>query len=103
MAWERRGTAGPFYYRSVRRGGRVVKQYFGKGSTAQQAAQEDEQRRAAREQERRAIVAEMAQDQSIRLMTNDFEEETKLLTEASMLAAGYRRTNYGPWRKQRGN
>ena len=103
MGWESRGKAGPYYYRSVRRGKRVLREYLGRGVAAERAAREDEQLRAARAQEHQAIIAEMAQAEPIQLMADNLEEEITLLTEASMLTEGYRRTNYGPWRRKRGN
>lgn len=101
MGWERRGTAGPYYYRSERRGNRILKQYCGKGQAAQQAAREDEQRRATRERDRREVLAEAAQAGQIELVTKELDEATKVLAEASLLAAGFHRPNYGPWRKRR--
>ena len=102
MAWEQRGTAGPYFYRSVRHGGRVTKVYYGKGVAAGEAAKKVERRRVAREQGRRAILAEMAHADPIRLLTAEADAEMKLLTEATMLAAGFHRSNYGPWRRRRG-
>ena len=45
MAWEQRGTH-TYYYRSVRRNGRVTKEYLGTGLRAAHSAAQDTTRRA---------------------------------------------------------
>ena len=56
MAWEeRRGRA--YYYRSVRRGGRVAKEYVGPGPIGEPTASLDAERRAESDQERRRRAA----------------------------------------------
>ena len=100
MAWERRGNR-RYYYRSIRRGRRVVKQYFGRGPLAEQAAREDAERRAARERERQAMLAEMRGMQEVARLTDQVETDARLLLDATMLASGLHRPNYGPWRRKR--
>lgn len=100
MAWEWRGNAGPYFYRSVRHGTRVVREYHGKGIAAELAALRQQRRRLARQAARQAVLDELAQTRPVLTLTGEMDEETKLLAEASMLAAGYRRTNYGRWRKR---
>lgn len=102
MGWERRGTAGPYYYRSLRRGRRVVKQYFGAGDEAQRAPREDAERRASRAAQRQAVREETGQVQPIARLTNNVAIDANLLLEAVLLASGLHRHNYGPWRARRG-
>jgi len=47
MAWEQRGPH-TYYYRSIRRHGRVTKDYLGTGPLAEFCAAEDAARRAQR-------------------------------------------------------
>jgi len=47
MAWEQRGPQ-TYYYRSIRRHGRVTKDYLGTGPLAEFCAAEDAARRAQR-------------------------------------------------------
>ena len=58
MAWEQRQRGGRYYTRSRREGGRVVREYVGKGPIGEAVAQLDQLDRAARESERRAWKAE---------------------------------------------
>jgi hypothetical protein len=37
------------------------------------------------------------------LLTGEIESDAQLVLEASMLLMGYRRRNYGKWRKKRAN
>jgi hypothetical protein len=100
MGWEYRGEAGPYYYRSVRCGETVRRKYFGKGLAAQLAAREDAERRAAEAAEQLELMAEIKQTQMNDLLAFEIDSNANLILEASMLTAGYRRTNYGPWRRQ---
>jgi hypothetical protein len=102
MGWERRNsTSHLYYYRGRRINGRVVKEYFGNGFAAHQAAREDAERRADRDAERKAIIAEKIQMQPIHEMATDLDDATAILVEASMLAGGYHRINYGAWKRRR--
>jgi len=68
MAWEQRGSQ-TYYYRSIRRNGRVTKAYLGTGPLAEISAAEDAERRAQRHTEaeawRQEQVALDALDQQI--------------------------------------
>jgi hypothetical protein len=101
VGWEWRGHAGPYFYKSVRDGKRVRREYYGKGLQAQLVARELEHRQTALHAERQAVLDEMASTQPVFTLTNDMDVDAKLLLEASMLAAGYGRVNYGRWRKHR--
>src|SRR5262245_23668966 len=105
MGWERRGPAGrAYYYRSRRMSdGRVVKDYCGHGGRAYAAAAEVARRTAARRADRLAVERAVVALATLDRLTEAFSDGVRLLTEALLLANGYRRTNFGPWRKQRGH
>ena len=100
MAWELRGNK-RYYYRSIRRGRRVTKEYFGRGPRAEQAAREDEKRRAECEHERQAMMQDILEIQEITRMTNQVQADVRLLFDAALLASGFHRNNYGQWRAKR--
>jgi hypothetical protein len=103
MAWERRGANTRYYYRSRRTAdGRVVKDYLGRGPRARSAAQADAAAAAGRAADRAALVAEQARLAGADLLADALGEAAGLLFTAAMLAGGFRRCNYGPWRKRRG-
>src|SRR5262245_58531616 len=104
MGWERRGSAGrEYYYRSQRTtNGKVVKEYCGQGGRARALAAGVARRIAARGADRLAVERAAAALASLDRVTEAFTDGVQLLTEALLLANGYRRTNFGPWRKRRG-
>jgi hypothetical protein len=53
MSWETRGVYGPYYTRSRRVDGRVVREYVGRGPLAEIIAQADEAEREAHRLQRR--------------------------------------------------
>jgi hypothetical protein len=101
MGWERRGTSGASYLYLSRRdaAGRVVKQYLGRGPQAQEAARALARRAADRHALSQARATLAGPEASMAAL----HAATGALLEAALLAAGYRRHNYGPWRKRRGH
>lgn len=89
MTTESRGKK-KYYYRSRRVGGRVVKEYVGTGEEHDADAA-----RHAAEQERRKEF------ERINVMLDVLDEVCEIAIEQQMEAAGYHRTNGGPWRKRR--
>jgi hypothetical protein len=81
--------------------GRVRKEYLGNGDRARQAAREDAEARAAKQTELAAIAAATTRSASTLALTDDLVELSTRLMEATLIATGYCRRNYGPWRKQR--
>jgi hypothetical protein len=100
MAWERR-KPGRYFYRSRRVGGRVVKDYFGKGAVALLAADLAEEARARRAEDAAALCAEQVHLEALDRPPAALDRACALLTTAALTAGGYRRYNYGPWRRRR--
>jgi hypothetical protein len=100
MAWERR-RRGFFYYRSKRVGGRVVKQYYGPDPIGQLAADLAQEARARRAEDAAALCAEQARLEALDRPPAALDRAGALLAVAVLTAAGYRRYNYGPWRRRR--
>ena len=96
MALEHRGNR-KYYYRSRRVNGRVIKEYVGSGAEAEEAHRRDAEARK-RDEEFRDYMKE---NERIELMMQIVDICIEVLMEATMTAAGYHRTNGGPWRKKR--
>jgi hypothetical protein len=102
VAWERRGGR-RYYYRSVRRGGRVMKEYVGSGGLAEATARLDEQDRKRQEVEAQARQEEVRRMESLEAPIRELCEATETLVRAALIAAGYRQHNRGEWRLRRGD
>jgi hypothetical protein len=100
MAWERRGGQA-YYYRSVRDGGRVKKEYLGAGEFAEALARSDEAIRRARqmERERGRAEAERLRELAAPVLRLD-EAADELLRAEELVAAGFHR-HKGVWRRGR--
>jgi len=101
MPWEMRGANGPYYTRSRRVGGHVVREYVGKGPLGQLAAELDAEERA-----RRRLEVEAARQEAKRYIEMDdsveeFCRQTDAVVRGVLLIAGYHRHNRGEWRKRR--
>ena len=94
MPWESGPRGRPYYTRTRRENGRVIREYIGIGQEARRAAEEDEARRRQVEADRDAARA-LAED------VQTLSELAELLARAALLAAGYHRPNRGRWRKRR--
>ena len=102
MAWERRGES-LFYYRSRRTpDGGVVKEYVGRGERAAAAAANVARSEARREADGRAVLEEQVRLSGPDSSIEELVAVTELAVEATLLAAGFHRWNYGRWRKKRG-
>jgi hypothetical protein len=100
MAWERRGNRS-YYYRSVRRGGRVVKEYFGTGRVAELCAQLDGLTLERRAIERQDRAAERDRSAALEARTLELIQLTDVLVAATLMVAGYHRHDRGTWRRRR--
>ena len=104
MAWERRG-GGFYFYRSVRDGGQVRKEYGGTGvvgEIAELMAEEDRLEREARrrngeKQLAKALAACPPEDQ-----LSAFSEQVDRMVSDALTSAGFHRHKRGEWRKRRG-
>jgi hypothetical protein len=101
MAWENRERGGHYYYRSIRDGGRVCKEYVGAGEFAEGLAHTDETIRLIREQERQRGRAEVENLEALAAPVLEVcEAAADVLARAVLVAGGYRRRK-GEWRLTR--
>src|SRR5436305_116848 len=104
MAWvERNGCR--YWYRSVRRGGRVAREYGGRGPVAALAAELfalERERAALAAADERAALAEY-RERLDRIERAAAEADELLRTGAALLLGldGYHRPRRGRWRKRR--
>ena len=101
MAWETRARGGRYYCRSHRIGGRVVRDYVGRGPFAELIAADDAAQRAER-----AAVAASRHAQRATLAAADaslaaFSKTLDRLAAAALTMAGYHRHHRGEWRRRR--
>jgi hypothetical protein len=101
MAWEQRARGGWYYKRSRRKDGRIVREYFGCGETAQLIAALDEQARQERAAERTARQDERSRPLALEAALTAFGTPLDEVLCLTLEAAGYHR-HRGQWRKQRG-
>ena len=98
MGWEaREGGAGPYYYRSVRRGDRVRKEYCAGGIHGQLAAQQDEAKRLRRQEEAVRWKRELELLEQRTEFFREFAEVVEIVTHAHLVANGFHRRR-GEWR-----
>jgi hypothetical protein len=97
MSWENRKGRGRYYTTSRRRGGKVVREYFGTGKMAAWAARADELDRQQREDLKARKAVADALDSAVDVACRAID----LVAQASLILAGYRQHNRGEWRKSR--
>lgn len=87
----------PYFYRSIRRGGRVTSQYVARGDEAEQLA---ERERAARDAQRQAIETARREfeDLTKRMATRD--AALGRLAAAALEASGFYQHHQGTWRRR---
>lgn len=102
MGWEaRKRGAGSYYYRSVRSGDRVKKEYVGGGLLGQVAAKLDEAERLRRKEEVAYWQAERERLEQSAAFLQELTEAAEVFVRAHLLASGCHR-HKGQWRRQRG-
>ena len=99
MAWEKRGTNGPYYYRAVRVNGRVRKIYYGKGLAGELAANLDAAAHRDREKWAAAVRRSKGQYQAAQEPLHMLEQWTGALMRLALVSAGYH-YNWGKWRRR---
>jgi hypothetical protein len=99
MAWEKRGGK-LYYYRSIRDGERVRKEYIGTGEFAEALAHSDESIRLIRKLERNKGWEELERLEVLAAPVREIDEAAELLAHAALVAAGYHR-HKGEWRRAR--
>ena len=99
MGWEeRRGRH--YYYRSVREGKRVRKEYVGGGTLGQLAAELDELERLQRKEEEASCKEERERLERSAAFLQELEEAAEVLIRAQLLVAGFHKRK-GEWRRLR--
>ncbi len=101
MGWEKRHGM-LFYYRSVRVGRHVFKEYCGSGARGEAAAQADADRRAEQAKDRQAEQERRQKYELAHSRLLALHGETNAILAAAMTAAGYHRHDRGAWRRKRG-
>jgi hypothetical protein len=101
MAWDQRGNRA-YYYRSVRSGTSVTKEYAGGGLVGVLAEQFEAERQEQRayELERRRRERDCWAD--LERSARELDDLAELLMAASLTLAGYHRHDRGEWRRRRG-
>ena len=99
MGWESRGN-GRYYYRKVRRGGRVESEYIGAGVLAEAVAELAADARgdsaAARRAWAKTVQAERRHDAALA----EVDDMVRTMSAAVLIAAGLH-THRRQWRRQR--
>jgi hypothetical protein len=101
MAWEQRGN-GSYYYRSVRSGTRVTKEYAGGGLMGVLAADLDAEEREQRAHDRAQLEKRRADSAALEQSTRELEQMSDAIMSLVLEADGYRQHDRGEWRRRRG-
>ncbi|GAA4416734.1 hypothetical protein GCM10023187_48450 [Nibrella viscosa] len=90
----------PYYYRKVRRDGKVTSEYVGSGTTAEYAALLDERDYYDREEQRQQDRQQREADRTADLELLNLERTLNELFTAVAVASGYHKVKR-QWRKKR--
>src|SRR5262245_10650332 len=99
MAWEQRGPQ-MYYYRSIRRHGRVTKDYLGTGPLAEFSAAEDAARRAQRQAEAATWRQEQDALDALDRQIDAWWDRSTVLLKATLYIERYYQHDRGEWRKR---
>ena len=100
MAWARRGNR-RYYYRSVRDGSRVTKEYVGTGPVAEFCAAMDAEQQAERDAKRAIWHQQRADMDTLDELIKAWWDASTDLLKAVLYAKGYYQHDRGTWRKRR--
>lgn len=100
MSWEMRNGAGPYYTRSRRIRGRVVREYVGRGLAAELQASRDAEARSIRAARRAKARSEQQAAIDLRASVTALSEEIHGLLVAMLKVSGYHE-HRGQWRRRR--
>jgi len=101
MAWETRARGGRYYTRSIRRHGRVHREYVGTGPAAELIAQLDADDRADRHRDRRDVAQHRAASEAVEAAVDDLDAFVEMVVRLELVCAGFHRHHRGDWRKRR--
>lgn len=101
MGWEKRSGGKMYFYRSLRRGSRIVRRYFGRGPAAEYAAEILDLQREEQLEERKRKKAIQQAYSAVADAAGDYLDSSQLLLRACLLAAGLYRHDRGSWRTRR--
>jgi hypothetical protein len=98
VGWENRERGGPYYTRSRRVGGRVVREYVGAGLLGWLSAEADRIERDRAEAEKARRRRELERLEALAAPLCELSEAAEVLVRAELLAGGYHKHN-GEWRR----
>jgi hypothetical protein len=98
MSWDLKNRGRAYYYRSLRIGDRVVKEYIGTGPAAERLALAVETKQAVRMAARQRLEEERARLAPAHEAIEKFCKLVLLLARAMLLLGGYR-DHHGEWRR----
>jgi hypothetical protein len=101
MGWETRRGRGRYFTRSRREGGRVIREYVGKGALGESADAADKFRRAATKRELERTRAEAARWENADVLLQQIALAMRLLVTAVLVDAGFHQHKRGEWRRKR--
>ena len=102
MGWENRERGGPYYTRSRREGGRVVREFVGGGLAGRLASEFDRIDRERREARALEEKRELERLEALAAPVLELSGAAEILTHAHLIAAGFHR-HKGEWRRARNN
>ena len=102
MSWEPRPHSPHRYYtRSRRAGGRIVREYVGRGPHADLAAEADQIARTWTQEERALARCQREEEAEFEASVANADEASELLARVALLATGHYRHHGGEWRRRR--
>lgn len=102
MAWETRARGGRYYTRSIRRNGKVHREYVGTGQVAELLAHFDAADRVDRQRERHEEAHHRAMADAVEAPVNELDQLVEAVVRLELVCAGFHRHHRGEWRKRRG-